>query len=862
VAHNTEGYPKLAFVLADAIARGDPSANLLDRIRSEAVGSVMSSMLTNADDVILLGALALFEKLGFEGPFAQETTIVCDALNIDEAAFREVVERELSRFVSDAGRYRLVTPRLFAVWLASQFIRRNRRLAESLQGLPETLRDRMIGQMKAFAGDKQVGSALRQLFEQPPFITGALDDVDEGSARLLHVAAIVDPGLAMDVIDAMIADHSTETLETGLRRGRRGFINALEVLIWFDEMFERAASALLRLALAENETWSNNATGAVQGIFRVHLGGTSAPYTRRLAWAQSSLTKYPEAETVLVSGLANALSAHEARQTPDFASRNAPPEWRPKEISEEIAARRGAWQMLVDLAQAGRDIDSIADALADGLRVAAMRGLAEDVLSDLTTITWPPRARARLSEAISHLLRFDQPPSDIAARFQELRTRLIGSSRDDQLAYLLSQAPWQLEEREQGISVSPLLIQLAAQLVADGKPAILDAARKSRTGDFQTTGLLFEQIAKVSPDEELQTALEQESPLPEGAILGMLIGHAKSLGISWALGKLRSWLQDGKGRQVIQAAHMLPPSDELAELSIQAVRDGDPDPHELGRFLYGAWARNLSASHVAEIAQLLGQTGLASAIEQGLGIISQWLDYHPEHVASELDRVAIALISATTEEPSRHHSMIALYRQKILTRLDISLDAQLSVISKVLSGLQSSLVEGDLEMVDALAKKNPERTIDTVVRIIIDADDNGYHPGVLWLESSKILSRLAAATSPGDVMREIRKVPQDRWRRLVAHVSFASPEPDPLIEALITKSTDDVVRGRAAFAFMYPESGWIGSEADYLRKRRSVAVSWLNRPAAPEMQAWLHTVIQELDTGIASAELREAEEDR
>jgi hypothetical protein len=149
-----------------------------------------------------------------------------------------------------------------------------------------------------------------------------------------------------------------------------------------------------------------------------------------------------------------------------------------------------------------------------------------------------------------------------------------------------------------------------------------------------------------------------------------------------------------------------------------------------------------------------------------------------------------------------------------------------------------------------------------VITVILGEPDRGYVPGVLWLEGSKILSRLAAATSVGAVLGQMEKVPADRWRELVAHVSFSLPKPDPLIEFLVTRSTDDVVRGRAALSFIYPESGWFGEESDYLRGRRSVATSWLSHTASTEMQHWVRELIDELDARIVAAELAEAEEDR
>ena len=860
VAHYTEGYPKLALILAHAIAQGGVTGNLLDRIRSEPVGLVLSSLLTNQDDILLLGGLALFDRLGYDGDLAPETTIACELLGIDEDRFREVVDRELRRFVSNAGRYRQVTPRLFAVWLASEFIRTRPTFADVLQQLPETLRDRMLDQMKAFAGDRYVSAAIRRLLELPPFTTRILTDMDAGSARLLHIAAIVDPAQAMKAIESTIAEHPTEELRSGLSKGRRGYVNALEVLIWFDETFDRAASVLLRLALAENETWSTNATGILHGIFRIHLGGTSVSYPQRLAWVRQALSENPEADSILVPGLANALQGREMRTNPDFASRTAPPEWRPQHVAEEIAARRGAWDILVSFAQAGRSVEAVADAVASGLRTAARRGLAQDVLSGLRSVDWPPSARVRISKAIDHLLEYDNPDPDVAAQFRDLRVKLIGATRNDQLVFLLNKAPWELYEDGRTDRLSPFLTDLAAQLATSGFPTIMDTARKSRSGNFQTSALLFEHIAAAMPDTTLQLALESEEPLPEAAVLGSLVGFTKTAGAGWGTDQLQRWLEGDLSRLVIHAAHILPPSDELAELAVQAVLDGGSDAGELGRFLYGGWARDLSVDRVVVIADLLRRTEHASAIEQALGILSQWLDQHPDSQVPELNRVAIELITTASEESDQDSSMIPLFRQKVLARLDLPFETQLEVISKVLSRLRSFIREYDLQMLTSLATRDPARTIPAVIALILGEGGPGGFTGQLYLQDAKILTRLAAATSPEDVIRGLESVPSNRWRELVAHVDFSLPEPDVLIETLVTKSTDEVVPARAAFSFMYPENAWFGHESEFLRKRRTVALSWLDNASSPIMQQWLRDLAGELDARIAAAVLTEAEE--
>jgi hypothetical protein len=860
VAEYTEGYPKLAFVLADAISRGT-GANLLERIRSEAVGSVLSSMLTNPNDINLLGGLALFEKLGFEEEMAQETSIVCEAFGIDETLFREVVNRELRRFVSDAGRYRLVTPRLFAVWLAAEFLQRNRNLADALQGLPETLRDRMIGQMKAFAGNTHIGAALHQLFTQYPFATGVLNDVDAGSARLLHVAAIVDPSLAIDVIDSLLESRSTAELRESLERGRRGFVNALEVLIWFSDTFERAAWALLRLAIAENEQWSNNATGAIQGIFRVFLGGTSTPYTERLAWTRSALARYPESAPILATGLANSLTSHEMRTSPEFASRIASPEWRPQTASEEIAARRGAWQLLIEIARSDHAADEVVTSIAAGLRTAAMRGIAEDILNDLNSISWSADARVQLAETIGHLLRYDGPPPEIASRFEDLRASLIGTTREDKLSYLLNQEPWQLYEHGRLDAVPLILTEVADQLVSGGQEVIVEAAARSRSTGSRTTELLFEQVALALASESLQAALEAEYPVPEDAVVGSLVGLAKIYGDSWASERLSDWLRSSLGHLVIQAVHKLPPTHKLAELAVKAVRDGHSSSSELGRFLYGAWARSLPSADVAAIAQNLGRSDQPHSIEQGLGIISQWLGEHPGYAESDLYITAIDLIEISTRVPTARSNMTALYRQQVLARLNVSPDIQLNLLSKILSSINYPLSDPDLDLIDSVTRTSPSRTIEMVIAIILGNGGGSYRLSALWLESSKLLSRLATTASAASVITEIETIPQDRWRELIGHISFSSSNPDPLIEYMISKSTDEVVRGRAASSFIYPENAWIGPESDYLRGRRSVAVSWLDSVSAAETRQWLLKVLEEIDLRIRDADRMEAEEE-
>ena len=70
--------------------------------------------------------------------------------------------------------------------------------------------------------------------------------------------------------------------------------------------FKNGARLLLDLALAENETWANNATGQFAGLFPMILGGTAADGESRLTVLREAAAVEDPAQREIV---ANALIA-------------------------------------------------------------------------------------------------------------------------------------------------------------------------------------------------------------------------------------------------------------------------------------------------------------------------------------------------------------------------------------------------------------------------------------------------------------------------------------------------------------------------------------------------------------------------
>lgn len=868
VADLTEGYPGLALTLSRAILYGGPDDSLIDRVRGhDEIGVVLAGLLP-AEDVGPLGMLSLFEKLGFDEDLAQELSIACEILGVDESRVRELADRELGRFVSDAGRFRRVTPRLFAIWLASEFIRQSREsLKIGLSNLPESLRDRIVTQMREFAGDSIVAETLGDVLNEPPFLDGALADVDEGAARLIHVSALAAPESAMDAIDRILTKVSIDELRS-YGPGRRDIVWSLEVLVWFEGLFDRAAHALLRLALAENETWANNATGLLKGLFRVFLGGTSTPYLKRLEWAQEALKKYGDAfHPILIEALGNAFDPHESRSSTSFGGRAAPEEWRPTVVSDEVAARKGAWNLLIELAkQSERDAEAVANVLAPGLRTVIGRGLADEVFTDLRAVSWPVAARGKLGDSVAKALRYDDFPVEIENRLRDLAADLRGASLKDRLEYSLSLSPWELaEDRDDSISGRPRVLQeLAAEVTTSESVPPLEVAALACVGEQNTVGVLFDLIARNLAHEQLLLELEAAHPeaASDAALLGALAGLEATLGPAWANTTLERWLDGPLAHLVVRGARFLPPSDERARLAVQSVEAHAAEPSELGAFLYGAWARDLSPPVLCQVLAQLRDSGAESDIEAALGILDQWLggdgDNQPDAdlaaIARDLLRMAIGLSDRTSP-------MLGLYRAQVIARLDLPFDERLAFWTDLLSHIDTFPDSYDLDVLDALAAEEPEATVRAVLAVLVGDQDTGFRPAVMWLENAKLLSRVRRNLPEQSAVELVMEVaPPETWPSLVAHIDFTGDEPDPLLVALIENSDSEELQGRAAYRAMYPSSGWSGPESAHLEQVRDRAQEWKasgDYPAA--FRAWLDRLVDDISREIAAATRREAE---
>jgi len=155
---------------------------------------------------------------------------------------------------------------------------------------------------------------------------------EKGASRLLIQLAIVSPEEVARHLSNLI-DTATDDQIRSLKSIRRDLVWTLEKLVWHSATFERAADMLLRLALDENETWSNNSTGTWLNLFGSMLPATAAapgvrmnylervatdsdPAVRKLAAQAADTAIDMRGGTVMISGELQGGVVVEPRGTP------------------------------------------------------------------------------------------------------------------------------------------------------------------------------------------------------------------------------------------------------------------------------------------------------------------------------------------------------------------------------------------------------------------------------------------------------------------------------------------------------------------------------------------------------------------
>lgn len=231
-------------------------------------------------------------------------------------------------------------------------------------------------------------------------------------AEVLSKLAEIDASAAVKLLERVLSSSN----DLGAVSGdvRRHIVWALEKIAFSKDTFEEGATLLLKLAVHENETWGNNATGLFKALFPVLLGNTEAPGEMRLRVLDGAAKSNDLAQLKIVREALffGSRVDHFSRSVgaEHHGSRPALESWRPATWGDVWAYVEACAKRLAELATLNTDLGTGARAdLGRELRSYVSRGhmdLATELVDTVTKAVGPYWPEAH--ESLGHVLQFDR----------------------------------------------------------------------------------------------------------------------------------------------------------------------------------------------------------------------------------------------------------------------------------------------------------------------------------------------------------------------------------------------------------------------------------------------------------------------
>lgn len=314
------GNPLMAELLVEKIQKGQP----LDEICNDSlVGKLLGAEEKDQCERIIAQTLSLFDSIGWQNERRGELetiaesneitlfkTVVPDKLGLFDHLITKYIERGI---LEEKGRSVTLRPIPLALYLIAEWLqyRTSQNLKDAIRVIQSSehrkvLTESFCRRFELMGVNPKAREMLDQMLgDNSPFADAEVIDSELGSrlfCSFVNVNPVAVSGLYTKVFGGMSRDDLLK-IETG----RRNIVWTLEKLCFAEETFESGASLMLQFANAENETWSNNATGEFARLFTIYLPATSVNLERRSLFLKDKIRNMQNKHIVL-KALSSALT--------------------------------------------------------------------------------------------------------------------------------------------------------------------------------------------------------------------------------------------------------------------------------------------------------------------------------------------------------------------------------------------------------------------------------------------------------------------------------------------------------------------------------------------------------------------------
>ena len=898
LAQFADGYPRIAVLLADSYVRESPTSESLisvkdDELMNRLISSAPVYLKEFTDTEKVLTGLSLFGKVGFKDDVEAESIWVANEIcKVPSGDFKRIVADQKSRGVVQGEYYVYVTPFMLRVYLLRKWWQVHGLTRETFDGLvagmPGALRadmtTRLFEHIPYIAGTDAGTEFVKAILSKDGmFADGSLLESELGSTFFRKLAE-ADPGAALACLQQTIGMWPKDRLLL-FTTGRREIVWALEgIAIWRD-YFQGAARLLLALGEAENETFSNNASGVFAELFSPGPGAvapTEAQPQERLPILEEALDSNSKERRLLALR-----AADQALETNSFTRMvgaeyqglsRLPDRWSPKTYGELWDAYRRVWELVrtrldklpPDEQQKAAGV--LFDNVRGILRISSLGNTAVDTLAQLANN--PHVGVKSVLQQVIRILRHGSQefPSGIVDRLCKLEEDLTGNDFHSLLRRYVGMSLMEdgLDEHGKRVDRSgPHISSLASQAVAN--PDILGPDLGWLVTEEARNGYRFGyELAKADPCFQLLDRLvdAQRNAKENGSayFLGGYFHYLAEVDASrWEVLMDRLAVDAGMRVWIPELTWRSGLTDRAALRVLDLATEGAIETGQFRVFGYGGELEKLSEEVFMKwIDFLLG----TSKSEDGAIALDFYHSYYRRlrpSISLPARRTIEMLVKPVFVNPpagSRFDTM-ANYHWVELAKAIFETNAELALqlADRILAHLDSDDAifkrydsEVD-ELLNSLAESHPNEMWGLIGRYLVVPPDGRTADILIWLREGawELIPRNA-------IWRWVDEDVDNRaW--LVAYFSpkgFSSWETSFPREILVRYGDREDVRNNLQASF---SSGvWWGRASQHFEGIKDQLLAFLRSETNRNVKAFLNEYVSYLESTIRSARMREERE--
>lgn len=832
----SEGNPEWAIVLSERVKR-EGITQAADLIHRGDITEFITAMLPEGDDFFVTTVLALLKRVGWDRDLRYQLITLAEFAGRD-AKDLEAIRHQLEQqgLIEQQGRYRAISPHPLAVFLAAEAWRREsgRIIDELVPSLDREMTLSLFDRVADLGSYEPARKVLAQLMSSKgPF--GTLESIEKNNlGEFMIRLAIIAPDETLMHLHGLLFAESIDSLRSQ-KRSRRDIVWTLEKLAWHSRSFSRAADCLMRLSLAENETYGNNATGTWVSLFGTVLPTTAASPNERIAYLEErAMSDDPQMRILVANACDRALETHEAALVSAESQEGVLVEPRGGAKTPD-EAREYMLRVIDLLSQLIKDkYKDVTDAASEVLINAVHGFLNEPVIGDKlkeALLRLDREAKDRLYREIEHLRGLLQRQGDKAflKTLDDLALNIKPESDIEQIKVLLQLQPWDLSETEAGHRFIILLQKALKEGKLDNILQLLDEQELDGAW-FLGSALATE----INRDDSLMVRLAASIDKNPTALAGYLAGLS-SLGAETVFDE---FLESGDAERLSDKQRLFltvrGPVTRPAGARVMNLLEGMPvEEGAYGTFI---WLKNLDDE---EIGQILDSWLNRIDSQASYKAVIDWLNmaFHKREIPHEFKEAIIQLLGDRLLFPDVGNKAYD-WSRLAESVLDVGPKTIAVIILDLISKKGLVLIESSNEaqlLMKAAALE--QRAIWDEIGKRIEAGD--------WRISMTVRGWFTGAIDVEVLIKWIGTL--EERAKIVADIACTGDEePTPLTRFLLEKFGE--VEGiKESLRFNLVRGAWTGPESSHLGRQIEQFRKWRDSDdEPPAVRSWAKETIEGL----------------